>query len=389
MHILQVNKFYYRRRGAETYMLDLIDLLQAHQHETGVFSMHHPENIQSDIYYKYSKYFISNIEFKNINALSFSEKLQSVERVLWNREAQKNMTALLEHETPDIAHIHNIYHQISPSILPVLKNRGVPIIHTLHDYKLLSANYKLLVNGKINEQSRGGKYYREFFGKTMKDSWSASLLGMVEMYLHKWMQVYEKNVDCFISPSVFLKDKMEEWGINAKRIEVLPNFIDTSVIQPSYKNKGYLLYAGGLYEEKGVDLLLDSLDKNGYALPLHIAGAGPEAEALQAKAKGKNVTFLGHLSKDQLAKELAGALAVVVPSRWYENYPYSVLEAFAHGRPVIASNIGGLPEMVQPGKTGWLFTMDSVDELSEIIRTIASTPQICKELGQQARKWVE
>ena len=221
MKILQINKFYYRRRGAETYMLDLIDLLEAHGHTVGVFSMEHPDTLESP----FRQHFVSHVEFSHLSNLSISDKLKAVGRVIWNREAQRKLDALLYEFKPDIAHIHNIYHQISPSILTILKKHNIPVVHTLHDYKLLAPNYNLLANGEIDESSKGGRYYNVVRNRAIKGSLAASLLGMSEMYIHKAMQVYEKNVDCFISPSQFLKGLLDDWGVQAKRVEVIPNFM--------------------------------------------------------------------------------------------------------------------------------------------------------------------
>ncbi len=370
-------------------MFDLIDLLEKHHHEVGVFSMQHPENLPSP----YSKYFLSNIEYSNLQKISWRDKLRSMHRVLWSREAQKQLELLLQDFTPDIAHIHNIYHQISPSILSSLKKHRIPIIQTLHDYKLLTANYSMLVRGQVYTATKGGKYYNELRHKTMKDSYAASALAMVEMYTHKLMKVYEKNVDCFISPSQFLKDLVHEWDIPVKRIEVVRNFVDTAAITPTYTNKGYILYAGSLYPEKGVDILLDSLANFKYDFALQIAGTGPELQALQHQAAtlgiAEKITWLGHLPPDQLSAVIANASAVVVPSRWYENCPYSVLEAFAHGKPVIATNIGGLPELVQPNTTGWLFELNNSDALRSALYEIFEKPERVIEYGKAARKWVE
>lgn len=389
MKILQINKFFYRRRGAETYLFDLIDLLESHDHEIGVFSMQHPENRESS----YSKYFVSNIEYSNLQKISWRDKLRSIHRVIWSKEAQLQLEALLEKFSPDIAHIHNIYHQISPSILTTLKRHNIPVVQTLHDYKLLTANYSMLVRNEIYTATKGGRYYNEFRHKTMKDSYAASTLAMVEMYVHKFMKVYEKNVDCFISPSYFLKDMILDWGIPVKRIEVLRNFVDTIGITPKYSNDGYILYAGGLYPEKGVDILLDSLANFKYDFALQIAGAGPELSALQHQATALNihnkVTWLGHLTGNDLTAKIANAAVVVVPSRWYENCPYSVLEAFAHGKPVIATNIGGLPELVQPNITGWLFPLNDSASLRTALEEVHATPQKVVQYGQAARAWVE
>lgn len=385
MKILQINKFFYRRRGAEVYMLDLIDLLEKHNHEVAVFAMNHPQNFNSE----YKDQFADYIELEAPHKLTTQEKLTAATRIIWNKNAQHKLTQLLKRFKPDVAHIHNIYHQLSPSILPILKKHNIPIVQTLHDYKLVAPNYNLLTNNAIDESSLGGKYYNTLLKKSMKNSYSASALAAVEMYAHKWLQVYEKNVDCFISPSQFLKNKVLSTGIKLKRIEVLPNFIDTTQIKPQYSHKAYILYVGGLYKEKGVDLLIDSLAKIEYSLPLRIVGEGPERKALELQAGNQNVTFYGHLEKSALIAQLQNALAVVVPSRWYENYPFAVLEAFAAGKPVVAANIGGLPEMVIPGQTGWLFEPDDTEDLSALLTTISSNPSAAVVMGHSARKWVE
>ncbi|MDP3970222.1 MAG: glycosyltransferase [bacterium] len=385
MKILQINKFYYRRRGAETYMLDLIELLEQKGYEVGVFSMDHPDNIQTP----YSKYFLPYVEFGNLKALSMQDKYRAISRVIWSKEAQVNLDKLLAEFKPDIAHIHNIYHQISPSILKTLKKHNIPVIQTLHDYKLLAPNYNLLANGEIDESSKGHRYYNVVLKKGVKDSYSASFLAMVEMYTHKFFQVYEKNVDCFISPSQFLKDKVSEWGIKVKRMEVLPNFVNVSKIIPQYNNDGYFLYMGGLYKEKGVDLIIDIIDKIGYSIPLRIAGSGPEEATLKQLAKNKSVEFVGFLNKQELTQQISGAVAIIVPSRWYENYPFSVIEAFAHGKPVIAANIGGLPEQVIPGKTGALFEPNNSEDLQRVLTELLQKSETLPELGKTAREWVE
>lgn len=389
MKILQINKFFYRRRGAETYLFDLIDLLEAHHHEVSAFSMQHPENVQSP----YSKFFVSNIEYSNLQKISWRDKLRSIHRVVWSKEAQRQLEALLKNFSPDVAHIHNIYHQISPSILATLKKHNIPVVQTLHDYKLLTANYSMLVRNQIYTATKGGRYYNELRHKTMKDSYAASALAMVEMYVHKFMKVYEKNVDCFISPSHFLKDMIADWGIPVKRIEVVRNFVDTASITPNYSSKGYILYAGGLYPEKGVDILLDSLANFEYDFSLQIAGTGPELSALQHQATKlnlqDNITWLGHLSGSDLSTTIANAAVVVVPSRWYENCPYSVLEAFAHGKPVIATSIGGLPELVQPDSTGWLFSLNDSTGLRTALEEAVTNPEKRIEYGSAARSWVE
>ncbi len=392
MKILQINKFYYRRRGAETYFLDLIDLLKQHDHEVAVLAMHHPQNEPSP----WSKFFVSTVDYS-------SQNFKAARRVLWSTTAQQQLEKLLRHWQPDVAHVHNIYHQISPSILVTLKRHHIPIVQTLHDYKFICPNYELYTEGNVCERCSGHRYYNAVRHRCLKDSTALSSLAMMEMYFHKWLRVYEKNVDCFISPSRFLKNKIEDWAEAARRIEVLPNFIKTvnaaagQADEPetttSLPEKPYFFYAGAISEIKGVGLLLDNFQKNSYGVPLLLAGDGPQLQQYRtaifsAKTKSNDIHFLGALSREQLHNYLSNALAILVPSRHFENFPYSVLEAFAHGKPVIGSNRGGIPELVNED-TGWLFEPNQPATLTAAIRTVLAKPEEVLRRGQAARQIVE
>jgi len=400
MNILQINKFYYRRRGAETYFLDLIDLLEQQGHNVAVFAMEHPENLPSP----YSQYFVENVEFDmpgrdNPRIVPTAwQKMRMAKNVIWSREAQQKLEELLNVFKPDVAHVHNIYHQISPSILETLKRHHIPIVQTLHDYKLLCPNYELFTQGSPCERCKGHNYYNAVKYKCLKNSRAMSALAMTEMYLHKFKQAYEKNVDCFISPSQFLKAKIIDWKEPIKRIEVLPNFIavdnprrdNSRVVSTMDTNKPYLLYAGAMNQSKGILPLLDNFQNNHYDCSLHLAGSGPLAEQVQTQVKGNNqIVWLSQLSKEQLQQEIAGAAAVIVPSLYYDNFPYSVLEAFAQGKPVIGSNLGGIPELVQPENTGWLFDPTRSETLTKAIQDALSDSERLHTYGQNAYKCIE
>ncbi|HBY73390.1 MAG TPA: hypothetical protein DEG44_01725 [Candidatus Kerfeldbacteria bacterium] len=337
MRILLINKFFYRRRGAETYLFDLKELLEQHGHTVAVFAMQHPSNELSP----WSQYFVSEVKYD-------SKNLKAAGRMFWSREAQRQLEQLLNAFQPDVAHIQNIYHQLSPSILVTLKKRHIPIVLTLHDYKLICPNYEMYTENAVCMRCKGGRYYNAVLHRCLKNSRALSTLAMLEMYLHKTMQVYEKNVDCFVSPSQFLKQQLVDWKEHVKRIEVIPNFIQAPSINLTLGKD--VLYAGSLTSIKGVDSLLDNFKKNRYCCKLLLAGSGP----LQSKSSD-SITFLGQLPKEQLVKQLQQCRVAVVPSRHHENFPYTVLEAFAAGKPVIGSRRGGIPELVQEKQTGWLF----------------------------------
>lgn len=367
MKILQINKFFYRRRGAETYLFDLSALLRSQGHTVAEFAMEHPQNESS----YWSKYFVSNVDYSHKN-------IKAAARMFWSKEAQQKLDVLLDEFKPDVAHLHNIYHQLSPSILTTLKQRGIPIVLTLHDYKLICPNYELFTENKVCMRCKGHRYYNAVLHNCLKESKAMSTLAMFEMYLHKAMQVYERNVDCFISPSQFLKQQVVEWGEQVKRIEVIPNFVTTTATTAPAVGTD-VLYAGSLSRMKGVDLLLDNFRKNHYGSRLLLAGDGP----LQADSNDQ-IVFLGKLSKTQLQQQLERCRVVVVPSRMHDNFPYAVLEAFAAGKPVIGSQRGGIPELVRHRQTGWLFEPTKPDSLTAALTEALHNDVLVSACGQRA-----
>ncbi|MFA5107415.1 MAG: glycosyltransferase family 4 protein [Patescibacteria group bacterium] len=378
MKILLINKFYYLKGGAEKHFFELKEMLERHGHEVVVFSMRDEKNIPS----AYSKYFVSNVNFENVT-LNW-QGLRTAGRMLYSFEARRKISRLLDAEKPDLVHVHNIYHQISPSILSAIKKRNIPIVQTLHDYKLLSPNYALFCHGKICECAFGGAYYKCIRHRCIKDSTVASTLSALEMYLHKSLQLYEKNVDVFICPSMFMAEQLKRWGIRAKRIEQIYNFVTETA--PTKKVTGdYFLYVGRLSEEKGLPLLLEAFA--GLPSKLKIVGTGPLEKELKHRVeteKMENVAFLGYREGDELSDLVSKSLAVIVPSQWYENCPLVILEAYQHGKPVIATEIGGIPELVHEGQTGYTFKLGSPNDLRKKIQLVTENISRVDEMGQNA-----
>ena len=383
MKILLVNKFFFRKGGAETVFFDTAKILKDKGHGICFFSMHHANNITSS----YEKYFISNVDYEN-NSLKNIFKASG--RILYSVEAMRNVERLIEKEKPDIAHLHNIYHQISPSFLSILKKKKIPIVLTLHDYKLVCASYSMLSNLTVCESCRNGKYYNCFLKRCVKSSTAKSFLNTIEMYLHhKIMNVYNL-VDCYISPSQFLKQKVKEMGF-AGRIKYLPNFIQLSHFSPRYDWKEKtIVYFGRLSHEKGLLTMIRAV-KN-LDIKLKIIGDGPLRNYLQSMVKNtdtRNVSFLGYKSGKELKDEICKSMAVIVPSEWYENNPMSVIEAFALGKPVIGARIGGIPELVQDNETGLTFKSGNQLDLREKICTLLSDPKSISQMGRNARHFAE
>lgn len=310
--------------------------------------------------------------------------------MLYSTQAKRNITRLIQKEKPDIAHLHNIYHQISPSIIDGLKNYRIPIVMTLHDFKLTCPVYTHLSHGEICEECRLGRYYKVVAKRCTKGSFTKSMVNMVEMYLHHHLlHLYEK-IDLFISPSKFLIEKTQELGFKGNFVH-LPNFVDTAQYNPAYeaKEKG-IVYFGRLSEAKGLKTLLDAV--KGLSVQLKIIGEGPQRNQLMQKIdqdKINNVTFLGFKQGAELQDEIKKSILVVLPSEWYENNPRSVIESFALGKPVIGSNIGGIPELVKEGETGYLFPPGNSNVLRDKIQQVILNRQDVSEMGRRARTFVE
>lgn len=377
MKILQVNKFNYLRGGAEKYFLDISAALSDAGHEVAVFSMRHPNNHPSI----WEKYFVSNLDFRKNNLFDL---LRTPGRIIYSLEAKRKFARLLDEFKPDLIHLHNIYHQISPSILAPAKKRGIPVVMHLHDYKLFCPNYKLYTKGAFCERCLGGHYANCLKYRCMDNSFPRSLIAMVEMWLHhRIFKFYEKGVELLISPSEFLKKEAVKFSWPAGKIDVLHNFVSIPESSPVEKGN-YLLYYGRLSLEKGIDLVLEAL-KQVPDVHLKIVGIGPKEESLKGLTKkfklDDRVEFLAFKSGAELWDLVKRARAVVIPSRWPENMPFTLLEALSFGTPVIAAAVGGLPEIIRNGENGFLFEPESVSDLANKIKLIPQLPENVSDLA--------
>lgn len=346
MKILQIHKYFYARDGASNYALHLSDLLRTSGNTVIPFAMKQEQSLPTP----YSKFFVSERDLSDPARATLGDKIRTVGTMLYSREAKHNIAALLEQE-PDVAvaHLHNIYHHISPSILPVLKRRGVKIVMTLHDYKLLSPNYTMFHHGAVHEEDAAGWYLSCVKNTCMKNSRMQSAIVAAEMiWHHKIMKYYERYVDRFIAPSRFMLNTCVRHGWDEKKFVHIPHPIDTSAYAPS-KNDGIgVAYIGRLSEEKGLHTLLDAAKRMPH-IPVTLVGDGPLGLSLRRRVSEEhiaNVTFTGFESGDALAARILSARVLVLPSIWYENYPLSVLEAKAAGKIIIGSRIGGIPELL-------------------------------------------
>jgi glycosyltransferase involved in cell wall biosynthesis len=382
VRILHVNKFLYRKGGAESYMLDLAALQARAGHEVEFFAMAHPENLPA----RFGERFPSHIELEPPPP-SLAGKLRGAGRVLWSTAARRGMTEVVEAFAPDVVHLHNIYHQLSPSILDPLRRLGIPAVMTLHDYKLACPNYQFLDHGAPCQACLDGGFSQAVRRRCKGGSLPASALCAAESWVHRRTGAYSP-VGRFISPSRFLADRMARAGVFPDRLRCVPHFIDLSDLAPKQEPGGDVVFAGRLSAEKGVDTLIAALGRLGPGAVLQVAGEGPEGDSLRAMADDLapgRVVFHGRLGKADVQSLLRSACVVAVPSRWYENQPMIVLEALGLGVPVVASDIGGLPELVEPGLNGALVPPDDDERLAAELAELLEQPGHALAMGRAGR----
>lgn len=390
MRILQINKFFWRAGGADAYMFDLSALLASQGHDVIHFAMSDPRNRPSP----QAGYFTSPLDYGGMGP---GRALRKAPRILggtiYSFEAREKLRALLRDLRPDVAHLHLIDHHLSPSVLHALRDEGVPVVFTAHDYKLICPNYLMYVpeRREICGRCVPGKYYRCVTRRCMKGSFTASALAATAMYIHKTMQIYEDNVAAFIYATDFVRIKLIEGGIPAEKLVHVPMYIPLERFQPHATPGGYIAYAGRLAPEKGIRTLLRAMA----TLPqvrLIVMGDGPDRAGLEAFARElglANIEFTGFLEEKTYTERLAGARLLVLPSECYETCGLVIWEAHALGRPAIGARIGGIPESIADGESGLLFTPGDPADLAAKIQRLLDAPDEARAMGARGRERVQ
>lgn len=353
MKILQINNNHYRKSGTDTVYLNLIELLRKHGHDVTAFSFYNNENLTENS----NNYFVNNSPFNK----TFGK--------FYSLSAKRNIEKLIIEQKPDIAHFHNIIGGLSFSILPVLKRYKIPVIATFHGFKYLCPAY-VFINGKgeICEDCKVGKYYNCFINNCAPEGRLKSAALAIESYGRDLFFPFTKYVDKYIFLSKFFLNKYCEYypTITNKSVFIY-NFLDKIHTSMKITKGDYFLYFGRLDREKGIYTLIEAFSNN-KELKLKIIGDGELSECLKQN-KLPNIEFLGFKDWAALKEYLVNASFIIVPSECYENNPMTIIESYSLGKPVIASNIGGIPEIVLHGKTGYIFEPKNVNELSDILKT--------------------
>jgi glycosyltransferase involved in cell wall biosynthesis len=347
MKVLEINKFNFIKGGADKHFLDVCRLLKLKGHEVAVFAMDHPKNI----FTPWKKYFVSFVGYDK--KASLWQKFKGVGRMFYSFEANRRIKKLLNDFEPDIVHIHNIYHQISPSILKIFKKRGIPVVMTVHDYKLICPDYLLQCKSIDWEGKKRGRYIAFVKNKCFKNSYLKSLLVALESKFHALINAYDANIDIYISPSQFTKNKLVRAGFSRSKIIVLPHFfIENSRNQFCRlgKKEKYALYFGKISKEKGAGELIN-IFKNIPDIKLYLAG---EKDASFRLPKDDSVKYLGFLKSEELEQYIKSSLFVVSCSKLPETFGLIALEAIKNAKSFIGYKSGAYREIIENNKTGYL-----------------------------------
>lgn len=375
--VLIVTKFYYRRGGDCIYALNLEELLRGSGHEVAVFAMQYPDNLPS----VWSGYWPAEVSFGG----GIRNKLTAVGRTLGMGEVKRRFGRLLNDFKPDVVHLNNIHSYLSPVVAEMAHKRGIRVVWTLHDYKLICPAYSCLRAGKVCEDCIGGSKLPVARTRCMKGSLAASAIAYIEAL--RWnRRRLQRYTDVFICPSAFMAEKMAADGFDKSKLRVLSNFITDEMAQ-KLENAAdapgqYYCYVGRLSAEKGVETLLRAAVSARY--PLVVAGDGPMRPELEERyGKTPNIRFTGHIGPDEIRRLLTGARFSVIASEWYENNPLGVIESLCAGTPVLGAAIGGIPELLDRGN-GLTFESGSAESLAKAIEQMWREPQRRGEIAAEA-----
>lgn len=376
MKVLMVNKFLYPHGGSETYILDIGKQLEKMGHEVQYFGMDDEQRTVGNRVNSYT----TNMDFH----AGGIQKILYPFKILYSSEARKKIKVVLDDFVPDVVHLNNINFQITPSIIYEIrkwekqKKHTVKIVYTAHDPQWVCPNHMMMIPStkELCFKCKNGRYGKCTKNRCIHNSLIKSLLGTVEGHMYKTFGTYKK-VDTIICPSHFMKSTLSNNSDISERLIVLHNYCDTKELSKVEK-KDYVLFFGRYSQEKGIDILIN-VCKQLPEVDFVFAGDGPLREEVK---KTENIKNVGFLSGEELRRTIAQARFVVIPSIWYENCPFTVIEAQKLGTPVIGSNIGGIPELIDEGKTGELFEAGNIKQLKEKILSLWNNHAKCKKYSE-------
>ncbi|MDB5280396.1 MAG: glycosyltransferase family 4 [Ferruginibacter sp.] len=388
MKILQINNCHYRRGGADVVYLNTIGLLKANGQQVVEFSQLSDKNEETE--------FAGNfVETYDVLNLSFVQKIQQSPRLLYSDEARKKLADLIEKTRPDIAHIHLYKGILTVSILPVLKKYKIPVVITLHDFSLLCPR-NLLLDGdnKICEKCITSSTFNCIIKRCNRKNLFFSTMSFLEYNLNNNLYKPEDYFDKIISVSKFNFNKHLLKNNLAPKLVQLYNFFPGMHANLPGTGKGnYFLFFGRLSVEKGLTTLFNAAKLLDKSIKIKVAGTGPMEEELKQRLLTEdisNIEMLGYKTGKELETLIANCSFIIVSSECYENNPMTIVEGYSYGKPVIGSRVGGIPELIEHGKTGYQYEMGNHVELAEVISTANNiTPDCFEEFSVNARQFAQ
>ena len=377
--ILNVSQNHFVRGGSDRYFFTMAEILQKHGHKVIPFAAANPKNEPTE----WDKYFPRAADFENPKPIDLL-------RFIYSSDAAKSIQSLLTNTDVDIAHFHIYYGKLTASILGHLKDAGIPLIQTLHEYKITCPVYSHLSNDQICEACEGKHFWRALPRRCNRRSFARTALSVVESYVSRFLGSVDK-FDHFISVSHFLRKKMIQYGVPENKISTVHNFADVSNFTPNYDEGDYILYFGRVHRSKGIMTLIEAAAPLEH-VPLYIVGDGEamtEVKQFVEKKECEHVHLLGFKRGDELKELIQKSICTVLPSEWYENCPMSVLESYAFGKPVIGADIGGIPELIVDGEDGFLVPSGVIGTLRERLQWMGEHRDKAVEMGRTGRKKME
>ena len=362
--VLIVHNFYQQPGGEDAVFRAEADLLRSRGHEAVAFVE-------------------DNARLNGVNPL------KAAVDAVWSREAKRHIRRLIKENKPDVAHFHNTFLRISPAVYYACREAGVPVVQTLHNYRLVCPGALLMRDGRVCEDCLGqavpwpGVVHGCWRGSRMQ---TAVVAGMLTV--HRLLKTWQKQVDVYIALTEFARRKFIEGGLPAKKIVVKPNFVHPDPGEREAPGR-YALFVGRLSPEKGLSTLLKAW-RSLKGIPLKVVGDGPLRDQVQAFAAGYgSVEVLGRRPHQEVIALMKGARCLVFPSEWYEGFPMTIAEAFACGVPIIVSRLGAMAEIVEDRRTGLLFEPGNAEDLAEKVAWAWAHPKEMAEMGKEARREYE
>ena len=330
---------------------------------------------------------VEKVEEQTTYPSGLVRKIEAAMDCVWSRSWHQKFKTLLRDMRPDVVHIHNFFSVISPSVYYACKDEGVPVVQTLHNYRLTCPAASFYRDGKICEECLDHGPFRAVRYGCYRESKLATAALATMLEVHRRKNTWTEMVDCYVALTEFAREKMIEGGLPANRIRVKPNFVLPDP-GPRTSDGDYALFVGRLVDLKGVGTLVKAWSKLPASIPLVIAGDGPyrpEMEKLISDFKLANVDYRGRLSRNETLATMKGARFLMFPSEWYEGFPVTIAESFACGVPVLCSRLGGMQEIVDDGRTGLHFTSGDAADMAEKVQWAWSNPEETSKMGLEAR----